>query len=98
MNPDERVLIEKYLAGKDGVPTEHRLRAVRLIKDLTNHNADEISINAEGSLAAQRMALYTGGNWERYKAAAKRATGIPGWEKHPLFKDLPEYPPKGLVD
>ncbi len=98
MNPEERVLIEKYLAGKDGVPTEHRLRAVRLIKDLTNHNADEISINAEGSLAAQRMALYTGGNWERYKAAAKRATGIPGWEKHPLFKNLPEYPPKGLVD
>jgi len=97
MNPEERPLIEKYLAGKAGIPTEHRLRAIRLVKDLTTHNEDVIHIHAEGSLVAQKMALYAGGDWARYKAAAKRAAGIPGWEEHPLFKDLPEYPAKGLT-
>jgi len=97
MNPEIRPFIEKYLAGKAGVPTEHRLRAIRLVKDLTGLNHDQKDIHAEGSLAAQKMALYAGSDWNRYKAAAKRVAGIPGWEEHFIFKGLPEYPPKGLV-
>ena len=94
-NPEERLFLEKYLAGKEGVPTEHRLRVLRLLKDITGHNnRDQTAIHAEGSLAAQRMALYTSADWEKYKAAAQRATDIPGWEEHPIFKDFPEYPPK----
>jgi hypothetical protein len=47
-------------------------------------------MNAEGSLAAQKMAIYKGSDWERYKAAAKRLARIPGWEDHSLFKGVPD--------
>lgn len=94
MNPEERPLIERYLAGKDGVPTEYRLKAMRLARELTSCGSDQSSIHAEGSLWAQVMALYASADWELYKAAARREAKIPGWERHPLFKDLPEYPPK----
>jgi 4-hydroxybutyryl-CoA dehydratase/vinylacetyl-CoA-Delta-isomerase len=94
MNPEERPLLEKYLAGKAGIPTEHRLRAIRLIKDITGNFHDSTAIHGEGSLAAQRMAIYAAADWARFKAVAKRVCGIPGWEDLPEFKDLPEYPPK----
>ncbi len=94
MNPEEQPLIEKYLAGKAGIPTEHRLRVIRLVKDLVDHCHDSTHIHAEGSLAAQKMALYASADWERYKAIAKRNTGIPGWEDHPSLKHLPALPAK----
>ncbi len=93
MNPEERPLIEKYLAGKDGIPTEHRLKIIRLIKDLTSNSYDQEVIHGDGSLAAQRMAVFAGTDWEKYKAAARRATAISEAEQHPLFKDLPKFPP-----
>ena len=89
MNPEERPYIEKYLAGKNGIPTEHRLRAVRLAKDLIGHGHDGAFIHTEGSLAAQTMAMYAGSDWERYKALAKRVARIPGWKEHPALADLP---------
>jgi len=92
-NPDERPILEKYFASKGGVPTEHRLRLIRMIKDITT-GEDAAIIHAEGSLAAQKIAMYASADWERYKAAAKRVAHIPGWEKHPLFKDFPDYPPR----
>jgi len=97
MNPEERPFIEKYLAGKDGVPTEHRLRAARLVKDLVGHGHDGAFIHTEGSLAAQKMAMYAAANWDRYKAIAKRVAQIPGWEEHPDLKDLPPLPSKWLI-
>jgi 4-hydroxybutyryl-CoA dehydratase/vinylacetyl-CoA-Delta-isomerase len=92
MNSDIRPHIEKYLAGRDGVPTEHRLRAVRMVKELTIGGSlfPAGAINAEGSLAAQKMAIYQGSDWARYKAAAKRLAKIPGWEEHPLFEGVPD--------
>lgn len=96
-NPEERPYIEKYLAGKGGIPTEHRLKAVRLAKDLTAHNLDALAIHAEGSLAAQKMAIYASADWERYKAIAKRVAKIPGWEKNPSCADLPAAAPKTWV-
>ncbi|MCK4722219.1 MAG: hypothetical protein KAT75_02890, partial [Dehalococcoidia bacterium] len=96
-NPEERPYIEKYLAGKAGVPTEHRLRVIRMIKELTNFNHDNTVIHAEGSLAAQKMSMYAAADWERYKAVAKRICSIPGWEKHPAMKDLTEWPAKDVV-
>jgi 4-hydroxybutyryl-CoA dehydratase/vinylacetyl-CoA-Delta-isomerase len=97
-NLEVRPFLEKYMAGKEGIPSEHRLRALRLAKDLTGLNHDQKDIHAEGSLAAQIMAIYAGADWQRYTAAAKRIAGIPGWEDHPVFSKLPEYPPKGLVE
>ena len=97
MNAEERPILEKFLAGKSGVPTEHRLRVIRMAKDLSDHCHDNIAIHGEGSLASQKMALYAGADWERYKAAAKRICSIPGWEKHPALKDLSAWPPKRIV-
>jgi 4-hydroxybutyryl-CoA dehydratase/vinylacetyl-CoA-Delta-isomerase len=91
-NPETRPFLEKYLGGKAGVPTEHRLKAIRLLKDLTNPHFQIGSIHGEGSLATQRMFVYAGADWGRYKAAAKRAAGIPGWEKDPIYGSLPDYP------
>jgi 4-hydroxybutyryl-CoA dehydratase/vinylacetyl-CoA-Delta-isomerase len=91
-NPETRPLLEKYLSGKAGVPTEHRLKAIRLLKDVTNTHFLVGSIHGEGSLAAQRMFVYAGADWGKFKAAAKRAAGIPGWEKNPIYGPLPAYP------
>jgi 4-hydroxybutyryl-CoA dehydratase/vinylacetyl-CoA-Delta-isomerase len=91
-NPQTRPLLEKYLGGKAGVPTEHRLKAIRLLRDLTNTHSQVGSIHGEGSLAAQRMFVYAGADWPKFKAAAKRAAGIPGWEKDSIYGLLPNYP------
>ena len=93
MNPEQRPIIEKYLAGKNGIPTEHRLKAIRLAKDLTGHGRDGAWIHTEGSLAAQRMAMYSGAPWDKYKAIAKRIAQIPGWKEHPEMEELPDWPP-----
>ena len=37
-NPEIQPYIEKYLAAKDGIPTEERLRILRLIKDITRES------------------------------------------------------------
>jgi 4-hydroxybutyryl-CoA dehydratase/vinylacetyl-CoA-Delta-isomerase len=49
-------------------------------------------IHAEGSLAAQKIAMYADADWERYRASAKRGANIPGWEKHPIYGKYPDYP------
>ena len=97
MNPEEKPLIEKYLAGKDGVPTEHRLKAIRMAKDLIGHGHDATTIHAEGSLAAQKMMIYASGDWDRLKAIAKRIAGIPGWKDHPDLKELPDWPSESVI-
>jgi len=94
LNPETHDMIDKYLGGKDGVPTEHRLRLIKLIGDLTSSYEDVLTIHAEGSLAAQRLSIYTLADLERYKAAAKRAARIEDGSGHPLFDELPEFPPK----
>ena len=97
MNPEERPLIEKYLAGKAGIPTEHRLRAIRIVKDLIGHGEDGAYIHTEGSLAAQKMAIFAAADWAKYKAIAKRIAGIPGWKDHPDLKELPDWPAEYIV-
>ena len=94
MNPEIHPYLDKYLGGKAGISTEDRLRAIRLLKDITGWQYGGTEIHAEGSLAAQKMAFYFNADWERYKAAAKRAARIPGWEKHPYFGSLPDFPPE----
>jgi len=82
-NPEERKYIEKYLAGKAGIPTEDRLKAIRLVHDITGGRYSTLQIHAEGSLAAQKMMFYANADWDMYKATAKRIANIPGWEKEP---------------
>jgi 4-hydroxybutyryl-CoA dehydratase / vinylacetyl-CoA-Delta-isomerase len=92
-NPKTRADIEKYLGGKAGIPTEHRMRLIRLIRDLTSAYEDVITIHAEGSMAAQRLSIFQLADFDRYKAAAKRAAGIHDGKSHPDYADLPEFPP-----
>ena len=93
-NPETHDMLEKYLGGKDGVATEHRLRLTKLIRDMTSSYEDVLTLHAEGSLAAQRLSIYSLADFERYKAAAKRAARIKDGTEHPLFSQLPEFPRK----
>jgi len=92
-NPELHEAIDKYLGGKAGVPTEHRLRLIKLIRDLTSAYEDVLTLHAEGSLAAQKLSIYTLADFKRYKAAAKRAARIKDGTEHPLY-NLPEFPPE----
>jgi 4-hydroxybutyryl-CoA dehydratase/vinylacetyl-CoA-Delta-isomerase len=91
-NPETHDLIEKYLGGKNGISTEHRLRLIKLIKELTSSYEDVLTIHAEGSLAAQKLSIYTLADFERYKGAAKRAARIDDGKRHPIFSELPKFP------
>ena len=92
MNPETHDMIDKYLGGKAGIPTEHRIRLIKLIRDLTSTYEDVLTLHAEGSLAAQKLSIYTLADFERYKAAAKRAAKIKDGTEHPIFSQLPEFP------
>jgi 4-hydroxybutyryl-CoA dehydratase/vinylacetyl-CoA-Delta-isomerase len=91
-NPETHALMEKYFGGKDGIPTEHRLRAVKLVKDLTSSYEDVLTIHAEGSLAAQKLSIFSLADFDRYKAAAKRAARINDGTQHEIYSRLPEFP------
>ena len=93
LSPETKPYIQKYFQGKAEVPTEHRLRAIMLARDLCSQFWQATSIHAEGSLAAQKIAIQATADWERYKAIARRVAKIPGPE-HPVVKDLPHYPPE----
>jgi 4-hydroxybutyryl-CoA dehydratase/vinylacetyl-CoA-Delta-isomerase len=88
-NPAIRPFIEKYLAAKDGVPAEDRIRLLRLIKDLTGNHWEVDTIHGEGSMAAQEMFLYGSAPWKKYHAAVKRAARIDGWQDDPIYGKLP---------
>jgi 4-hydroxybutyryl-CoA dehydratase/vinylacetyl-CoA-Delta-isomerase len=93
-NPEIHDMLEKALGGKAGVPTENRLRLVKLIRDLTSSYEDVLTIHAEGSLEAQKLSIFVLGDFDRYKAAAMRAARIENPKGHPIFESLPEFPPQ----
>lgn len=96
-NPDIHNIIDKYLGGKVGILTEHRLRLIKLIRDLTSSYEDVLTLHAEGSLAAQRLSINALADFERYKAAAKRAARIRDGAEHPIYSRLPEFPPNYII-
>ena len=80
LNPETKVLMEKYLKGRDGVPVDHRFRASKLVEDLV---ASVFSgwlmgsaINAAGSPAAERIELFRNYPLDDSKEIAKKAAGI----------------------
>jgi 4-hydroxybutyryl-CoA dehydratase/vinylacetyl-CoA-Delta-isomerase len=92
-HPDLHDMLDKVLSGKEGIPTEHRLRMVKLVRDLTSSYEDVLTIHAEGSLQAQKMSILQLADFDRYKAAAKRAARIDDGVTHPEFERLPAFPP-----
>jgi len=55
---------------------------------------DVLTIHAEGSLEAQKLSILQLAEFDRYKAAAMRASQVKNKKEHPLFADLPQFPPK----
>jgi 4-hydroxybutyryl-CoA dehydratase/vinylacetyl-CoA-Delta-isomerase len=62
------------------------------VRDLTSSYEAVATIHAEGSLAAQKMSIYNTADWNRYKAAAKRAARIDDGTVDPIFSGLPRFP------
>lgn len=92
-NPELRPLIDKYLGAKLGVKTEHRLKLIKLIRDLGSSYEDVITLHAEGSLAAQKLSIFALADFNRYKAAVKRAARIDDGARDPIYSELPVFPP-----
>lgn len=72
--------LEKYLQGASGVPTEHRLRILRLIENLTLGAAAvgyrTESMHGAGSPQAQRVMIQRQGSLEEKKKLARIIAGI----------------------
>ncbi len=90
--PELNPMMDKYFAGKDGISTEHRLRAIRLAKDCCSQFWQGATIHGEGSLAAQKLSVFASCDREAYKTAARRAAGVSDGSEHPRYRDLPEFP------
>jgi 4-hydroxybutyryl-CoA dehydratase/vinylacetyl-CoA-Delta-isomerase len=80
-SPDIGKVVEKYFKGVASVPTEHRMRILRLIENLTLGTAAvgyrTESMHGAGSPQAQRIMIARQGNLEQKKALAKAIAGIP---------------------
>ncbi len=86
-NPATRSYVQKYLGINEKITAENRMRAFKYAQELCSFHHGNTTIHAEGSLAAQKMMLYSGADWERYKALAKRSAGIE--TDHPFVSSLP---------
>ncbi|EGO65185.1 4-hydroxyphenylacetate 3-hydroxylase family protein [Acetonema longum] len=73
--------VEKYFRGVNTVPTEHRMRILRLIENLTLGTAAvgylTESMHGAGSPQAQRIVISRQANLEQKKSLARRIAGIP---------------------
>ena len=88
-NPAIQPYIEKYLAAKDGVSTEDRIRILRLIKDITgNHYRGRHHSRRRVHGRAGDVSLYQR-QLEKIQSAAKRAARINGWQDDPIYGKLP---------
>ncbi len=80
-NPEIGKVVEKYFKGIASVPTEHRMRILRLIENLTLGTAAvgylTESMHGAGSPQAQRIMIARQGNFEKKKELAKAIAGIP---------------------
>ena len=80
-HPEIGKVVEKYFKGVASVPTEHRMRILRLIENLTLGTAavgyTTESMHGAGSPQAQRIMIARQGNIAQKKELAKEIAGIP---------------------
>jgi len=80
LNPELRPLLERYLQGKQGVPTEERFRMLKMVEDLTCSEFGGwfmgLSINAAGSPQAERVDVLRLYDVERSKKMARKMAEI----------------------
>jgi len=79
-HPDIGKYIDKYLKGVSGVPTEHRMRVLRLIENMTLGSAAvgyrTESMHGAGSPQAQRIMIARQANLIHKKKLARELAGI----------------------
>ena len=72
--------VQKYLGGKKGTSTEHRLRMMNLISDLTASDyggyQEVLAVHAEGSLEAEKIQTYREYDFASAAAYARELAGI----------------------
>jgi 4-hydroxybutyryl-CoA dehydratase/vinylacetyl-CoA-Delta-isomerase len=80
-HPEIGKVVEKYFRGVASVSTEHRMRILRLIENITLGTAAvgyrTESMHGAGSPQAQRIMISRQGNIEQKKELAKTIAGIP---------------------
>jgi 4-hydroxybutyryl-CoA dehydratase/vinylacetyl-CoA-Delta-isomerase len=91
-SPEVGKVVEKYFKGVATVPTEHRMRILRLIENITLGTAAvgyrTESMHGAGSPQAQRIMISRQGNLGQKKELAKAIAGIPAAEKAEKKKEL----------
>lgn len=79
-NPEIGKYVDKYLRGVNSIPTESRMRVLRLIENITMGTAAvgylTESMHGAGSPQAQRIMIARQGNLEHKKKLAKNIAGI----------------------
>ncbi|MAG93408.1 MAG: 4-hydroxybutyryl-CoA dehydratase [Planctomycetaceae bacterium] len=75
-NPEIGPYVEKYLAGVEGVPTEDRIRILRLIENMTGGTALIESMHGAGSPQTQRVMYARLGDVDAKKQLARRLAGL----------------------
>ena len=74
-----RPFLQKYLAGREGVGVEQRMRLLNFVRDLTSSDygayQEVLAIHAEGSLQAERLQVFRAFN---ENGGARRVTRIVG--------------------
>jgi 4-hydroxybutyryl-CoA dehydratase/vinylacetyl-CoA-Delta-isomerase len=79
-NPQIGKLVSKYLKGVEGVKVEDRMRALRLVENITLGTGAVCylteSLHGAGSPEAQKIMITRESNLGRMKNAAKRLCGI----------------------
>jgi 4-hydroxybutyryl-CoA dehydratase/vinylacetyl-CoA-Delta-isomerase len=75
-SPEVGKYVEKYLKGVEEVPTEARMRILRLIENMTGGTALAESMHGAGSPQAQKIMYTRRGNLEYKMKLAKKLAGI----------------------
>ena len=79
-NPETGDYIRRYLGGRKGVSAEDRLRAINLVSDMTTSEfggyQTVLAIHAEGSIEAEKLAVYREYDAQSAIAYARQMAGI----------------------
>jgi len=79
-NPETSKYLEKYYRGREGVPTEHRVRAFKLIEDLIASDYagyyQAMSISGGVNPQSHKQMIFLDYDFEPLKRRARRAAGI----------------------
>jgi 4-hydroxybutyryl-CoA dehydratase/vinylacetyl-CoA-Delta-isomerase len=75
-SPEVGRYVEKYLKGVESVPTENRMRILRLIENMTGGTALAESMHGAGSPQAQKVMYARLGNIQYKMKLAKKFAGI----------------------